>query len=79
MPLHMGKLGNSTICAHQPVIVRFENQTMLEFENVEGAHGFLKFYAQNQTASCQNPAKLYRLCAGVWVEQPLPSPDEPHI
>jgi hypothetical protein len=78
MPLYTGTLGKSTISAQQPIIARFANGSVLEFESMEDALGFLKFYNQNPKGRTENPAKIYQLTSGVWLDQhPEESSDSP--
>ena len=77
MPLYTGKLGNSTIGAQQPVIVRFKNGAVLEFPTLDEAYGFMKFYTATPSANLDNPGKIYQLVSGVWLEQPEIQPGRP--
>jgi len=77
MPLHIGTLGKSTLCAQQPIIVRFQNGSVLEFGTLDEAYGFLKFYNQNPTGRAENPGTIYQLVSGVWLEQPEEPPINP--
>jgi hypothetical protein len=77
MPLHIGTLGKSTLCAQQPIIIRFKNASLLEFPSLEEAYGFLTFYNQNPTGRAENPGKIYQLVSGVWLEQPDQPPPKP--
>ena len=64
-----GKLKNATVSAQTEVIVHFADNQFIEFESVEDAKGFLKFYRSSPLAK-QNPGKLYALRLGQWSEAP---------
>ena len=65
---HTGKLGASMVSAPTPVIVRFADGQVLDFNSADDAHGFLAFYNKSPSARQQNPAKVYLLQDGVWNE-----------
>jgi len=64
-----GKLKNATVSAQTEVIVHFADNQLLDFDSLEDAKAFLKFYRSSPTAK-QNPGKLYALRLGQWSEAP---------
>ena len=64
-----GKLNNATLSAQTQIIVHFADNQLLEFESLEDAKGFLKFYRSTPMAK-KNPGKLYALRLGQWSEAP---------
>jgi len=66
---YIAKLGQSTVAAATPVIVRFADGQVLEFETEKDARGFLGFYNRSPSARAQNAAKIYLFKSGAWHEQ----------
>jgi len=66
---YIGKLGAGIISAATPVIVRFTDGQILEFDSEEDARGFLSFYNRSPSARTQNQAKLYLFNSGLWHQQ----------
>jgi len=66
---YIGKLGAGVISAATPVIVRFTDGQVLEFETEEDACGFLTFYNRSPSARAQNQGKLYLFKSGSWQVQ----------
>ena len=64
-----GKLNNATVSAQTEIIVHFADNQFLNFDNVEDAKSFLRFYRSSPVAK-QNPGKLYALRLGQWSEAP---------
>jgi hypothetical protein len=66
---YTGKLGSITVSAPTPIIVRFADGQVLEFQTPEDAAGFLDFYNRSPSARDQNPARIYFLRQDKWEEQ----------
>ena len=64
-----GKLNNATLSAETEIIVHFADNQFLNFESLEEAKGFLRFYRSSPMVK-QNPGKLYVLRLGQWSEAP---------
>lgn len=70
MAFYIGKLGNSTLSAAEPFVVKFADGQFLWFATHEEAQGFLQFYHANPTARATNPGLIYSFTNGEWREQP---------
>jgi len=64
-----GKLNNVTLSAQTEIIVHFADNQFLNFESLEEAKGFLRFYRSSPMVK-QNPGKLHVLRLGQWSEAP---------
>ena len=62
-----GKLNNVTLSAQTQIIVHFADNQFLNFDSLEDAKGFLRFYCSSPMAK-KNPGKLYTLRLGQWSE-----------
>jgi len=66
---YTGKLGRITVSAPTPIIVRFADGQVLEFQTAGDASGFLDFYNRSPSAREQNPARIYLIREDKWEEQ----------